>query len=66
MNEPSNFLSGPLGGKCFEEDLPYSPGLSGGNGLRSGTLCMDAKHYTDSHYNLHNLYSLTEAITTNL
>lgn len=66
MNEPSNFLSGPLNGKCIEEELPYLPGVGGSYGLRSGTICMNAVQYLDTHFNLHNLYSLTEAIATNL
>jgi len=66
MNEPSNFLSGPLNGKCADEDLPYMPGIGGTNGLKSGTVCMDAKHFAGDHFDLHNLYSLTESIATNL
>lgn len=64
MNEPSNFLSGPISGSCAPEDLPYMPAI-GGNELKTKTLCMDAKHFAGSHFNLHSLFSLTEAIATN-
>ncbi|XP_041073054.1 lysosomal alpha-glucosidase-like isoform X3 [Carcharodon carcharias] len=65
MNEPSNFVSGAING-CPNNNLenpPYVPGVTGGN-LRSRTLCMSGKQYLSSHYNLHNLYGLTEAIAS--
>ncbi|XP_048487730.1 lysosomal alpha-glucosidase-like [Plutella xylostella] len=65
MNEPSNFLSGPMYGHCEPEDLPYVPHGIRGDGLKTKTLCMDAKHYAGSHYDWHNLYSITESIATN-
>nr|XP_055050692.1 lysosomal alpha-glucosidase isoform X1 [Misgurnus anguillicaudatus] len=65
MNEPANFVQGSVNG-CPDTDLerpPYTPGVIGGQ-LNSGTLCMSARQYLSSHYNLHNLYGLTEAIAT--
>ncbi|XP_068618673.1 uncharacterized protein [Battus philenor] len=64
MNEPSNFLSGSLYGQCAPEELPYTPRYVGEEGLKHKTLCMDAKHYFGSHYNIHNLHAVTEAIAT--
>ncbi|XP_013172172.1 PREDICTED: uncharacterized protein LOC106121193 [Papilio xuthus] len=63
MNEPSNFVSGSLFGECEPEDLPYTPYYLT-NGLKHKTLCMDAHHYAGKHYQWHNLYGLTEAIST--
>ncbi|XP_016343697.1 lysosomal alpha-glucosidase isoform X2 [Sinocyclocheilus anshuiensis] len=51
---------------CPDSDLekpPYTPGVIGGQ-LNSGTLCVSAQQYLSDHYNLHNLYGLTEAIAT--
>ncbi|XP_057201681.1 lysosomal alpha-glucosidase isoform X2 [Triplophysa rosa] len=65
MNEPSNFIQGSVNG-CPDTDLekpPYTPGVIGGQ-LNSETLCMSAQQNLSSHYNLHNLYGLTEAIAT--
>uniref|UniRef100_A0A8C2FQJ7 Lysosomal alpha-glucosidase n=1 Tax=Cyprinus carpio TaxID=7962 RepID=A0A8C2FQJ7_CYPCA len=65
MNEPSNFVQGSVDG-CPDSDLekpPYTPGVIGGQ-LNAGTLCVSAQQYLSSHYNLHNLYGLTEAIAT--
>ncbi|TRZ01375.1 hypothetical protein DNTS_034928 [Danionella cerebrum] len=65
MNEPSNFVQGSVDG-CPDSDLekpPYTPALIGGQ-LSSGTLCASAQQYLSSHYNLHNLYGLTEAMAT--
>lgn len=38
-------------------------GVVGGR-LNSGTLCMSARQKMSFHYNLHNLYGLTEAYAT--
>ncbi|XP_028843315.1 lysosomal alpha-glucosidase isoform X2 [Denticeps clupeoides] len=65
MNEPASFVDGSVDG-CPDTDLenpPYVPGVIGGR-LSSGTLCMSAKQNLSSHYNLHNLYGLTEASAT--
>ncbi|RZF43849.1 hypothetical protein LSTR_LSTR013314 [Laodelphax striatellus] len=67
MNDPSNFVSGSLTG-CPSADAleepPYVPAIRG-NVLRDRTLCMTAKHAWGSHYDLHNLYGMTEAVATN-
>ncbi|XP_058510617.1 lysosomal alpha-glucosidase-like isoform X3 [Solea solea] len=39
-------------------------GVVGGE-LNSGTLCMSAQQRQSTHYNLHNMYGLTEAYATN-
>ncbi|CAG9860741.1 unnamed protein product [Phyllotreta striolata] len=65
MNEPSNFLSGSFDG-CPDsrwERPPYDPDVDGGI-LNYKTLCMSARHYAGSHYDVHNLYGLSEAIVT--
>uniref|UniRef100_A0A8C4TP45 Lysosomal alpha-glucosidase n=1 Tax=Erpetoichthys calabaricus TaxID=27687 RepID=A0A8C4TP45_ERPCA len=65
MNEPSNFVTGSLDG-CPNNTLenpPYVPGVVGGR-LASSTLCASSSQHLSSHYNLHNLYGLTEAIVT--
>lgn len=70
MNEPSNFYDGsvdgcPKGSKL--ESPPYTPGMvSDELTLAHHTLCMSAKHANGQvHYDLHNLYSLSEAVATN-
>ncbi|XP_057662919.1 lysosomal alpha-glucosidase-like [Diorhabda carinulata] len=65
MNEPSNFYSGANNG-CSNstfDNPPYLPYVDGGI-IYYKTLCMAAKHYAGLHYNVHNLYGLTEAIVT--
>ncbi|XP_043091754.1 LOW QUALITY PROTEIN: lysosomal alpha-glucosidase [Puntigrus tetrazona] len=65
MNEPSNFVQGSADG-CPDSDLenpPYTPDVIGGQ-LSSGTLCASSQQHLSSHYDLHNLYGLTEAIAT--
>lgn len=65
MNDPSNFYSGEKDG-CPNNTLehpPYLPGVDGG-ALYYRTLCMSAKQYYGYHYNLHNVYGITEAIVT--
>ncbi|KAJ0178509.1 hypothetical protein K1T71_006332 [Dendrolimus kikuchii] len=64
MNEPSNFVDGAMFGHCEPENLPYMPNTHDQH-LNQHTLCMDAQHYIGVHYDLHNLYALTEAIATN-
>ncbi|XP_058510595.1 lysosomal alpha-glucosidase-like isoform X4 [Solea solea] len=66
MNEPANFVQGSMEG-CPHTDLedpPYTPRVGGGE-LNSGTLCMSAQQRQSTHYNLHNMYGLTEAYATN-
>ncbi|XP_075296835.1 lysosomal alpha-glucosidase [Opisthocomus hoazin] len=65
MNEPSNFVEGSQDG-CPSDSLehpPYVPGVFGGR-LRAGTICASSQQYLSSHYNLHSLYGLTEAIAS--
>uniref|UniRef100_A0A8C4EDD1 Lysosomal alpha-glucosidase n=1 Tax=Dicentrarchus labrax TaxID=13489 RepID=A0A8C4EDD1_DICLA len=66
MNEPASFVQGSVEG-CPDSDLenpPYTPtGVVGGQ-LNSGTLCMSAQQKLSTHYNLHNMYGLTEAYAT--
>ncbi|XP_061159667.1 lysosomal alpha-glucosidase isoform X1 [Syngnathus typhle] len=65
MNEPVSFVSGSLEG-CPETELekpPYTPRVVGGL-LSSFTLCMSARQNASTHYNLHNMYGLTEAFAT--
>ncbi|XP_028163081.1 lysosomal alpha-glucosidase-like [Ostrinia furnacalis] len=64
MNEPSNFVDGIKEGHCSDEELPYKPHTPDPY-LRAHTLCIDAKQYSGPHYDMHNLYGLTEAIATN-
>ncbi|XP_019398330.1 PREDICTED: lysosomal alpha-glucosidase [Crocodylus porosus] len=65
MNEPSNFVLGSVDGcpSSKLEDPPYVPGVLGGS-LRSATICASSQQHLSSHYNLHNLYGLTEAIAS--
>ncbi|CAL9693366.1 unnamed protein product [Knipowitschia caucasica] len=65
MNEPSSFVQGSVDG-CPDSDLdqpPYTPPVVGGQ-LNSKTLCMSAQQFLSTHYNLHNMYGLTEAYAT--
>ncbi|XP_029996418.1 lysosomal alpha-glucosidase [Sphaeramia orbicularis] len=65
MNEPASFVQGSVEG-CPDSDIenpPYTPRVVGGQ-LNSGTLCMSAQQRLSSHYNLHNMYGLTEAYAT--
>ncbi|NXG38718.1 LYAG glucosidase, partial [Dromaius novaehollandiae] len=65
MNEPSNFVEGSQDGCPSNslEDPPYVPGVFGER-LQAGTICASSQQYLSSHYNLHNLYGLTEAIAS--
>lgn len=65
MNEPANFLDGGFDG-CPEDELenpPYPTGIIGGK-LYGKTLCMTAQHYAGRHYDVHNLYGISEAERT--
>ncbi|XP_050352024.1 uncharacterized protein LOC126774502 [Nymphalis io] len=64
MNEPSNFVSGPLHGACAPERLPYAPAALRAGGLRRHSLCADARHRAGAHYDLHSAHALTEAVAT--
>lgn len=65
MNEPSNFLSGQFNGcpKSSLDSPPYFPAIDGGV-INYKTMCMTAKHYAGLHYDVHNLFGLTEAMIT--
>ncbi|KAM5135364.1 lysosomal alpha-glucosidase-like [Mantella aurantiaca] len=65
MNEPSNFVTGSMDG-CPDNKLenpPYVPAVKGGT-LRHATICSSSRQNISSHYNLHNLYGLSEAIAS--
>uniref|UniRef100_A0A8C5KMD1 Lysosomal alpha-glucosidase n=1 Tax=Jaculus jaculus TaxID=51337 RepID=A0A8C5KMD1_JACJA len=65
MNEPSNFVRGSEQG-CPDNELenpPYVPGVIGGT-LQAATICASSHQFLSTHYNLHNLYGLTEAIAS--
>lgn len=70
MNEPSNFVNGDWEGCLFNnsntwENPQYVPNIDGGK-LNYKTICMSAKQHAGIHYDVHNLYGFTEAITTQL
>ncbi|KAM7067900.1 lysosomal alpha-glucosidase isoform 1-T2 [Molossus nigricans] len=65
MNEPSNFVTGSVDG-CPDSDLenpPYVPGVVGGT-LRAATICASSRQFLSTHYDLHNMYGLTEALAS--
>ncbi|KAB0356151.1 hypothetical protein FD754_000307 [Muntiacus muntjak] len=65
MNEPSNFVRGSVDG-CPDNNLenpPYMPGVVGGT-LRAATICASSHQFLSTHYDLHNLYGLTEALAS--
>ncbi|KAI4533822.1 hypothetical protein MG293_016841 [Ovis ammon polii] len=65
MNEPSNFVRGSVDG-CPDNSLenpPYLPGVVGGT-LRAATICASSHQFLSTHYDLHNLYGLTEALAS--
>ena len=67
MNEPSNFYSGTVDGCPADnqwDNPPYTPSVVGGK-LYYRTLCMSAEQYAGRHYDLHNLYGITETMVTN-
>ncbi|GAB6021372.1 hypothetical protein CHUAL_003980 [Chamberlinius hualienensis] len=66
MDEPSNFISGSVNGCPANSTLeypPFVPGVTGGV-LAHDTLCMTAQHYLDTHYHIHNLFSLYMSFRT--
>ncbi|KAG8565047.1 hypothetical protein GDO81_012689 [Engystomops pustulosus] len=65
MNEPSNFVAGSVD-NCPDNNIenpPYVPAVVGGT-LRRATICASSQQHLSSHYNLHNLYGLSEAIAS--
>ena len=66
MNEPSSFYDGSIKGCAVDspyDQPPYTPKVLGGQ-LSSKTICMGARQYLSSHYNLHNMYGHFKAIAT--
>ena len=65
MNEPSNFVVGSIKGcgKNHLDNPPFIPGVIGGR-LADKTICMSAKHYIGTHYDLHSLYGHSESVVT--
>ncbi|XP_077980370.1 lysosomal alpha-glucosidase-like [Glandiceps talaboti] len=66
MNEPSSFLYGSVDGcpaNNTYENPPYLPAVSGGS-LITKTICMTARHKWNRHYDVHNLYGLSNSIAT--
>lgn len=67
MNEPSNFYSGTVDGCPADnqwDNPPYTPGVVGDR-LYYRTLCMSAQQHAGRHYDVHNLYGMTETMVTN-
>lgn len=67
MNELSNSVPGALNGCPKNNSLekpPYQPKDLSVMQLR--TLCMTARHYAGIEYDLHNLYSFYESISTDM
>ncbi|KAJ8686732.1 hypothetical protein QAD02_022526 [Eretmocerus hayati] len=66
MNEPSNFYDGLVHG-CEKTSLDFPPYLPrvNGNLLSKKTLCMNAKQHLGNHYDLHNLFGLSQAVAVN-
>ncbi|XP_077865950.1 lysosomal alpha-glucosidase-like, partial [Saccoglossus kowalevskii] len=65
MNEPSNFVDGSILG-CPDnsyEHPPYTPDVLGDK-LSAFTVCVSAKQYWSTHYNVHNLYGMSEMIAS--
>ncbi|XP_070581150.1 lysosomal alpha-glucosidase-like [Ptychodera flava] len=65
MNEPSNFVDGSPDG-CPDnnyENPPYVPDVLDDK-LSAKTICASSKQYWSMHYNVHNLYGLSEMIAS--
>lgn len=52
-----------LPGRGCTESAPSPPGVLGGT-LRAATVCASSRQFLSTHYNLHNLYGLTEALAS--
>ncbi|XP_053577142.1 lysosomal alpha-glucosidase-like [Bombina bombina] len=65
MNEPADFVHGSID-DCPNNELenpPYLPAVVNG-ALKDTTICASSRQHLSSHYNLHNLYGLTETIAS--
>uniref|UniRef100_A0ABI0NK37 Maltase-glucoamylase n=1 Tax=Bos taurus TaxID=9913 RepID=A0ABI0NK37_BOVIN len=65
MNEVANFVDGSVSG-CSTSNLnypPFTPKILDGY-LFSKSICMDAVQHWGQHYDVHNLYGYSMAITT--
>lgn len=70
MNEPSNFESGQLGLGCPADrrlnSPPYAPrDAARGRPLYFRGVCPSARQAAGRHYDVHNLYGLSETVVTN-
>lgn len=63
MNDPSNFVYGSLDG-CPNDPIERPPYKPGGADLQAKSLCLSARHTAGLEYNVHNLYSFYEAMST--
>jgi maltase-glucoamylase len=69
MNEPANFEHGSVTG-CSNSSYNYPPYLPKSSNAEDGahifdkTICMDAQQNWGLHYNVHNLYGHSMAMTT--
>ncbi|XP_046571388.1 lysosomal alpha-glucosidase-like [Haliotis rubra] len=66
MNEPSNFVTGSITG-CTSNSLdnpPFVPPTIDGSSLMASTVCPSARQSISTHYNLHNMYGLSEMKVT--
>ena len=50
-------------GRGSKETAPSSPGVVGGT-LQAATICASSHQFLSTHYDLHNLYGLTEALAS--
>ncbi|XP_070581151.1 lysosomal alpha-glucosidase-like [Ptychodera flava] len=67
MNEPSNFVYGAAGFGCpIDSPYDYPPYVPNVFGFVLGdrTICPSAQHNLSLHYDVHNIYGLTEVIAT--
>lgn len=67
MNEPSNFVDGSQDGCPANNTLdnpPYVPHVYN-NKLYAKTICPSAQQSINTHYNLHNMFGLSEVMVTN-
>jgi len=60
---PRVLQSRPRGLRAHPRHRLSHAGVFGGR-LRAGTICASSQQYLSSHYNLHSLYGLTEAIAS--